>query len=126
VTGVSGSGKSSLVDDILYRAAARRLHRAHTQPGAHEQIRGLEQINKVIRVDQEPIGQTPTSNPATFTGLFDLVRELFAQLPEARVRGYTPRRFSFAAAGATTPKPWPSSIGARPLPTCSTCRVKRP
>jgi excinuclease ABC subunit A len=99
VAGVSGSGKSSLVEDVLYSSLARTLHRASTTPGQHDAIRGLEQINKVIRVDQQPLGQTPTSNPATYTGVFDLIRTLYAQLPEARVRGYTPRRFSFNVPG---------------------------
>ncbi|MBX3413245.1 MAG: excinuclease ABC subunit UvrA [Pirellulales bacterium] len=99
VTGVSGSGKSSLVDDVLYQALARVLHRSITTPGAHEGIRGLEHINKVIRVDQQPLGNTPTSNPATYTGVFDLIRNLFAQLPDAKLRGYTSRRFSFNVPG---------------------------
>ena len=99
VTGVSGSGKSSLIDEVLYNSMARLLHRASTIPGAHEEIRGVEQINKVIRVDQQPIGNTPTSNPATYTGVFDLIRQLFAQLPESKLRGYTPRRFSFNVPG---------------------------
>ena len=99
VTGVSGSGKSSLVEDVLYASLARTLHRASTTPGQHEALRGVEQINKVIRVDQQALGQTPTSNPATYTGVFDLIRSLYAQLPEARVRGYTPRRFSFNVPG---------------------------
>ncbi|MGD9721971.1 MAG: excinuclease ABC subunit UvrA [Pirellulales bacterium] len=99
VTGVSGSGKSSLVEDVLYSALARTLHRAGTTPGQHDAIAGVEQINKVIRVDQQPLGQTPTSNPATYTGVFDLIRGLYAQLPEARLRGYTPRRFSFNVPG---------------------------
>ncbi|HTM53553.1 MAG TPA: excinuclease ABC subunit UvrA [Pirellulales bacterium] len=99
VTGVSGSGKSSLVEDVLYNSLARTLHRASTTPGQHDAIRGVELVNKVIRVDQQPLGQTPTSNPATYTGVFDLIRTLYAQLPEARVRGYTPRRFSFNVPG---------------------------
>ncbi|HEY2883134.1 MAG TPA: excinuclease ABC subunit A, partial [Pirellulales bacterium] len=99
VTGVSGSGKSSLVEDVLYKSLAKTLHRAHEIPGVHDEIRGVEQINKVIRVDQQPLGSTPTSNPATYTGMFDLIRQLFSQLPEAKVRGYTPRRFSFNAPG---------------------------
>ena len=99
VTGVSGSGKSSLINDILYNALARRLHRAQTNPAPHDDIRGIEHINKVIRADQRPLGNSPTSNPATYTGLFDLIRTLFSQLPEAKVRGYTARRFSFNAAG---------------------------
>jgi excinuclease ABC subunit A len=99
VTGVSGSGKSSLIEDVLYSSLARTLHRASTTPGQHEAIRGVELINKVIRVDQQPLGQTPTSNPATYTGVFDLIRALYAQLPESRLRGYTPRRFSFNVPG---------------------------
>jgi len=104
VTGVSGSGKSSLVNDILYKSLAKTLHRANTQPGTHDLLEGIEQINKVIRVDQQPIGLTPTSNPATYTGTFDLIRELFAQLPEARVRGYSARRFSFNVPGGRCEK----------------------
>jgi excinuclease ABC subunit A len=99
VTGVSGSGKSSLVEDILYKSLAKTLHRAAEIPGACEEIRGIEKINKVIQVDQQPLGNTPTSNPATYTGVFDLIRQLFSQLPEAKMRGYSPRRFSFNAAG---------------------------
>ncbi|MCE9546387.1 MAG: excinuclease ABC subunit UvrA, partial [Planctomycetia bacterium] len=99
VTGVSGSGKSSLVDDVLYNALARKLHRAATVVGVHDELRGVELINKVIRVDQRALGNTPTSNPATYTGVFELIRALFAQLPEARVRGYTPRRFSVNSPG---------------------------
>jgi len=99
VTGTSGSGKSSLVEDVLYNALARTLHRARTFAGAHDKIRGVEHVNKVIRVDQQALGQTPTSNPATFTGVFDLIRLLYSQLPEAKLRGYTPRRFSFNVPG---------------------------
>jgi excinuclease ABC subunit A len=99
VTGVSGSGKSSLVEDILYNQLARTLHRASTVPGAHEAIRGIELVNKVIRVDQQPLGNTPTSNPATYTGVFDLIRQLFAQLPDSKLRGYSPRWFSFNVPG---------------------------
>jgi excinuclease ABC subunit A len=99
VTGVSGSGKSSLVEDILYAQLAKTLHRASTNPGSHDSIRGVEQINKVIRVDQQPLGNTPTSNPATYTGVFDLIRTLFSQLPESKLRGYTARRFSFNVPG---------------------------
>ncbi len=99
VTGVSGSGKSSLVEDILWKAAARTLHRAQQTPGAHEGIEGLEHVDKVISVDQSPLGNTPNSTPATYTGAFDLIRELFAKLPEAKVRGYSARRFSFNQAG---------------------------
>jgi len=99
VSGVSGGGKSSLIDDVLYGALAKRLHRAKTIPGAHDDIRGVEHINKVIRVDQQALGNSPTSNPATYTGVFELIRTLFAQLPEAKLRGYTARRFSFNVAG---------------------------
>jgi len=99
VTGVSGSGKSSLVHEILYNTLARRLHRARTVVGAHDDILGLDQIDKVINVDQDPIGNSPSSNPATYTGVFDLVRQLFAQLPESKVRGYVAKRFSFNQKG---------------------------
>ncbi|QEH35684.1 UvrABC system protein A [Aquisphaera giovannonii] len=99
VTGVSGSGKSSLVEDILWKAAAKQLHRAQLTPGAHESIEGLERVDKVISVDQTPLGSTPNSTPATYSGVFDLIRELFAKMPEAKVRGYTSRRFSFNMAG---------------------------
>jgi excinuclease ABC subunit A len=99
VTGVSGSGKSSLVHEILYNTLARKLHRARTTGAAHDDILGLEHIDKVISVDQDPIGNSPSSNPATYTGVFDLIRQLFAQLPEAKVRGYHPRRFSFNKPG---------------------------
>ena len=99
VTGVSGSGKSSLVEDILWKAAARKLHRAQVTPGAHDAIDGLELVDKVISVDQAPLGSTPTSTPGTYCGAFDLIRELFAKMPEAKVRGYTARRFSFNQAG---------------------------
>jgi excinuclease ABC subunit A len=99
VTGPSGSGKSSLVEDILYQQLAKTLHRARAFPGAHDAIRGVEQVNKVIRVDQQPLGNTPTSNPATYTGVFELIRVLFAQLPESKLRGYTARRFSFNVPG---------------------------
>jgi excinuclease ABC subunit A len=99
VTGVSGSGKSSLVNEVLYLTLARRLHRARTPAVAHDDILGLEQIDKMINVDQDPIGNSPMSNPATYTGVFDLIRQLFAQLPEAKVRGYQQRRFSFNKPG---------------------------
>jgi excinuclease ABC subunit A len=99
VTGVSGSGKSSLVEDVLYNSLAKTLHRASTTPGGHDRIVGVEQIDKVIRVDQRPLGNTPSSNPATYTGVFELIRHLFAQLPEAKLRGYSARRFSFNVAG---------------------------
>ena len=99
VTGPSGCGKSSLVNEILYKSLARRLHRASATPGAHKGIRGIENINKVIRVDQTPLGNSPSSNPATYTGAFDLIRELFAQLPDSKIRGFTARRFSFNVPG---------------------------
>jgi excinuclease ABC subunit A len=99
VTGVSGSGKSSLVHEILYNALARKLHRAQTIVGAHDDILGLDLVDKVINVDQDPIGNSPNSNPATYTGVFDLIRQLFAQLPDSRMRGYQAKRFSFNVAG---------------------------
>jgi excinuclease ABC subunit A len=95
VTGPSGSGKSSLINGILYPALARRLHRADLQPGPHKQIDGIEQINKVLQVDQSPLGNSPTSNPATYTGVFDHIRQLFARLPEAKMRGLSAGAFSF-------------------------------
>jgi excinuclease ABC subunit A len=99
VTGVSGSGKSTLVSHILYRALARHFTRAQVLPGAHDRIEGLDRIDKVIAIDQSPIGRTPRSNPATYTGLFTPIRELFTQLPESRIRGYGPGRFSFNVKG---------------------------
>ncbi len=99
VTGVSGSGKSTLVTDILYRALARHFYRAKVMPGAHQRIDGLEHIDKVIDIDQSPIGRTPRSNPATYTGLFTPIRELFTFLPESKLRGYGPGRFSFNVKG---------------------------
>ena len=99
VTGVSGSGKSSLINHTLYPALARQLHRASTEPLHHKSIEGVDQIDKVIRIDQSPIGRTPRSNAATYTGLFTAIRELYAQLPESRVRGYGAGRFSFNIKG---------------------------
>jgi excinuclease ABC subunit A len=99
ITGVSGSGKSTLIEDILHRALARHFYRARVIPGAHKRITGFEHIDKVIDIDQSPIGRTPRSNPATYTGLFTPIRELFAELPEAKIRGYGPGRFSFNVKG---------------------------
>jgi len=99
VTGVSGSGKSTLVTDILYQSLARHFYRAKVVPGAHERLEGLDHIDKVIDIDQSPIGRTPRSNPATYTGLFTPIRELFTYLPESKLRGYGPGRFSFNVKG---------------------------
>jgi excinuclease ABC subunit A len=99
VTGVSGSGKSTLVNEILYRALANRLHRARLRPGAHDRIDGIDQVDKIINIDQSPIGRTPRSNPATYTGVFDHIRALYAGTREARARGYAPGRFSFNVRG---------------------------
>ncbi|MFA6078350.1 MAG: excinuclease ABC subunit UvrA [Candidatus Omnitrophota bacterium] len=99
VTGVSGSGKSTLVDDILYRALAKKFYRSKEKPGAHKKIEGMEHIDKVIVIDQSPIGRTPRSNPATYTGAFAPIRDIFSRLPDAKVRGYKPGRFSFNVKG---------------------------
>jgi excinuclease ABC subunit A len=99
ITGVSGSGKSTLLVEILYNALARKLMRAHTNPGKHETIEGTQHLDKVINIDQSPIGRTPRSNPATYTGLFDNIRDLFSELPESKIRGYKKGRFSFNVKG---------------------------
>ncbi len=99
VTGVSGSGKSSLINEILYKSLAKQLNRARTLPGKHDSITGVEQLDKVIDIDQSPIGRTPRSNPATYTGMFDMIRDLFASTPDAKVKGYQKGRFSFNVKG---------------------------
>lgn len=99
ITGVSGSGKSSLMVEVIYKGLARKLNRARTQPGDYDYIEGLENIDKIINIDQSPIGRTPRSNPGTYTGLFDHIRSLFAELPESKIRGYKPGRFSFNVRG---------------------------
>ncbi len=99
ITGVSGSGKSTLMIEVLYKALANHLHGSHLQVGKHDSIEGLENLDKVINIDQSPIGRTPRSNPGTYTGLFDLIRKLFSELPESKIRGYKPGRFSFNVRG---------------------------
>ncbi|MBR0429412.1 MAG: excinuclease ABC subunit UvrA [Lachnospiraceae bacterium] len=99
ITGVSGSGKSSLTNEILYKALAKKLNRAHKIPGAYKKIEGVEQLDKVIDIDQSPIGRTPRSNPATYTGVFDMIRDLFASTPDAKAKGYAKGRFSFNVKG---------------------------
>ncbi|MBW8011909.1 MAG: excinuclease ABC subunit UvrA [Chloroflexi bacterium] len=99
ITGVSGSGKSSLMNEVLYKSLARKLNRARTQPGEHDSIEGLEHLDKIVNIDQSPIGRTPRSNPGTYTGLFDHIRKLFSELPDSKMRGYKPGRFSFNVRG---------------------------
>lgn len=132
VTGVSGSGKSTLVNDILYRALSRHFYQSATLPGLHKTITGLDQIDKVVGIDQSAIGRTPRSNPATYTGLFTPVRDLFAQLPESRMRGYKVGRFSFNVAGGRCEKCHGDGVikvEMHFLPdvyvTCETCKGRR-
>jgi len=99
VTGVSGSGKSTLVNEVLYKALSKRIYKTLERPGKHRRLLGVEQIDKIIDIDQSPIGRTPRSNPATYTGLFTPIRELFSQVPESRARGYRPGRYSFNVKG---------------------------
>jgi excinuclease ABC subunit A len=99
ITGVSGSGKSTLMDEVLYRSLARIFYHSHWEVGEHDSIEGVEFLDKVVVIDQSPIGRTPRSNPATYTGVFTEIRNLFAKLPESRARGYHPGRFSFNVKG---------------------------
>ncbi len=132
VTGPSGSGKSSLIDDILYPALAKTFHRARVKPGRHDKVTGARYLNKVIRVDQSPLGNSPTSNPATYSGAFELIRHLYAELPESRMRGFTARQFSFNVEGGRCDKCEGSGqrcIEMHFLPdvwvTCEDCQGKR-
>jgi excinuclease ABC subunit A len=132
VTGVSGSGKSTLVNDILYRSLAQNLYRSMEKPGEHRAITGIEHIDKVVQIDQAPIGRTPRSNPATYTGVFAPIRELYAMLPESRERGYKPGRFSFNVKGGRCEAcqgDGQRRIEMNFLPdvyvTCEVCRGKR-
>jgi excinuclease ABC subunit A len=132
VTGVSGSGKSTLVNDILYASLAQKIYRSRMQSGKHTRIEGMEHIDKVIQIDQSPIGRTPRSNPATYTGVFTHVRQFFAMLPESRARGYKPGRFSFNVKGGRCEAcqgDGQRRIEMNFLPdvfvTCDTCRGRR-
>ncbi len=132
ITGVSGSGKSTLVTEVLYKALMRRLYRSREKPGKHERVLGADQIDKVIQIDQSPIGRTPRSNPATYTGVFDEIRKLFSQTKEARIRGYKPGRFSFNVKGGrceTCQGQGTKKIEMHFLPdiyvTCEQCKGRR-